>query len=448
MQSAVRLAGVKVAKEGQITDPGRSRSELLDLVGTSGQPTNSTCVRLVAAGVNADIYIWVQNRKGEWSLFGREPGADRKSKEIWLKLEDQHYEWLKPRTLQGTQKEEHATLIEEWRTRAFCYPTAGLQGKGQDEDIRSILGLSVTPSSKLAAEARSPSGPSSKLDDEVKSMLGIGNNDDVRKELFQDDDKPYVPGEIYRCVCGWQPYHEKSHQGDRRVGHLNFAAAVKHWRECQGTELPKQRSNAKTLSRMSTWIRNNPQVRALKKRRCFLREAAWRSSSPQRIQQGVCELDENLHETVVRGGRNVNAYRCKKCGALRAQGSTNRYCCPNRPAELKRAEVLKVTLGRRAAQKYFGYEKTTKTGIDKQAQLRQRRKENGKAMSYWEQYTKRPDVIAARKRRNEAFYAKHKVAYNARRAEQKRAQRRAAGIAPRPSRQKLGVKKKPACHQH
>ena len=37
--------------------------------------------------------------KGEWSLFGREPGAGRKSKEIWLKLED-----LKPKILQGTQK--------------------------------------------------------------------------------------------------------------------------------------------------------------------------------------------------------------------------------------------------------------------------------------------------------------------------------------------------------
>ena len=52
MQSAVRLAGVKVAKEGQITDPGRSRSELWDLKGTSGQPANSTSVRLVAAGVD------------------------------------------------------------------------------------------------------------------------------------------------------------------------------------------------------------------------------------------------------------------------------------------------------------------------------------------------------------------------------------------------------------
>ena len=67
MQSAVRLAGVKVAKEGQITDPGRSRSELLDLKGTSGQPANSTCVRLAAAGVDADIYIWVKNREVEWS---------------------------------------------------------------------------------------------------------------------------------------------------------------------------------------------------------------------------------------------------------------------------------------------------------------------------------------------------------------------------------------------
>ena len=116
--------------------------------------------------------------------------------------------------------------------------------------------------------------------------------------------------------------------------------------------------------------------------------------------------------------------------------------------QLKRAEVLKVTLDQRAAQKYLGYEKTTKTGIDKKAQLRQRRKENGKKMNYWKQYTKRPDVIAARKRRNEAFHVKHKVAYNARRAEQKRAQRRAAGIAPRSYRQKLNVKKKPACHQH
>ena len=200
MQSAVRLAGVKAAKEGQIVDPGRSRSELLDLVGTSGQPTYSTCVRLVAAGVKADIEIWAKGSKGEWSLFGREPGAGRKSKEIWLKLEDEHYEWLKPKILQGTQKEEHATLTEESRTRAFSNSTAGLQGKGQDEDIRSILGLSVTPSSMLTAEARSLLGLSSKLDDEVKRMLGIGDNDDVRKELFQDDDMPYVPGEIYRCV--------------------------------------------------------------------------------------------------------------------------------------------------------------------------------------------------------------------------------------------------------
>ena len=69
-------------------------------------------MRLVAAGVKADIYIWAKGSKGEWSLFGREPGADRKSKEIWLKLEDQHYEWLKPKILQGTQKEEHATLTE------------------------------------------------------------------------------------------------------------------------------------------------------------------------------------------------------------------------------------------------------------------------------------------------------------------------------------------------
>ena len=149
------------------------------------------------------------------------------------------------------------------RTRAFSYPTAGLQGKGQDEDIRSILGLSVTPTSKLTAEARSPLGLSSKLDDEVKSMLGIGDNDDVRRQkLVQDYDKPYVPCEIHRCVCGWQPYHEKSYQGDRRVGRLNFAAAVKHWRECQGTELPRHRGDAKTFSRMSSWIRNNPQVRA------------------------------------------------------------------------------------------------------------------------------------------------------------------------------------------
>ena len=128
------------------------------------------------------------------------------------------------------------------------------------------------------------------------------------------------------------------------------------------------------------------QVRAFKKRRCLLREAAWRSSLPQTI----CELDENLHKTVVRGGRNVNAYRCKMCGALRVQSSTNRYCCPNRPAELKRAEVLKVTLGKRAAQKYLEYEKTTKTGIDKKVQLRQRRKENGKTINYWKQYTVRP----------------------------------------------------------
>ena len=69
---------------------------------TSGVPAEALAVRLVADELKVDIYIWAKSKdNGAWALYGREAKAKKRTREMFLKLEDQHYEWLKTQTRLG-----------------------------------------------------------------------------------------------------------------------------------------------------------------------------------------------------------------------------------------------------------------------------------------------------------------------------------------------------------
>ena len=82
---------------------------------TSGVPAEAVAVRLVADQLKADIYVWAKSKDtGTWALYGREAKAKPRTKEMFLKLEDQHYEWLQPKPVLGdAAKNEFEKLLED-----------------------------------------------------------------------------------------------------------------------------------------------------------------------------------------------------------------------------------------------------------------------------------------------------------------------------------------------
>ncbi len=107
---------------------------------TSGVPAESLAVRLLAEALKTDIYIWAKSKDtGTWSLYGREAKAQKRTKEICMKLEDQHYEWLQPKPdFGGAAQDDFEKLLEDWRAKAWNYPGVGLKGKGKRSDMDDV----------------------------------------------------------------------------------------------------------------------------------------------------------------------------------------------------------------------------------------------------------------------------------------------------------------------
>ena len=110
----------------------KANMEIAGKWATSGVPAEALAVRLVADQLKADIYIWAKSKEnGTWALYGREAKAKPRTKEMFLKLEDQHYEWLQPKPVMGdAAQDELQKLLEDWRAKAWPYPGVGLKGKG------------------------------------------------------------------------------------------------------------------------------------------------------------------------------------------------------------------------------------------------------------------------------------------------------------------------------
>ena len=98
-------------------------------------------VRLMAEATKTDLYVWCKLRgESTWTLYGREQKAKARPKELWLKLEDRHYEWLQPNEA-TKESEEFTKVLAAWRNSAFPYPAVGLRGSGKDSSDDELMSM-------------------------------------------------------------------------------------------------------------------------------------------------------------------------------------------------------------------------------------------------------------------------------------------------------------------
>ena len=341
LQAALRLIAQKEASRGKF----KATTEIAEKVGTAGTAADSMAVRLTAEGTTTDMYVWCKLR-GEttWTLYGREKNAKPKKKELWLKLEDQHYEHLSVKEGADSTEEYKATLAA-WREKAYPNPTTGLRGKGMrgaDEDSLSLLGL------QSEASSSSKGVMISRWQGSVKSMLGLASSTTspqkrrASSEKMEEDDiedegmLPYTPGDVNKCKCGWMPRAEPPN-----LSRKLRRQAVIHWRECQGKEPPK--GGFQVHSAVSKWVRAAPHIKECIRERVLKKWEDWRKSLPKRVQKGACQLAENTVEVMKTKYTLMTRYRCTQCGFLRTPARLSVEPCPARPTSLNRVVVLQHT---------------------------------------------------------------------------------------------------------
>ncbi|CAK0904022.1 unnamed protein product, partial [Prorocentrum cordatum] len=364
--------------------------------GTTGNPAGALAVRLLAHEAKTDIYIWAKDANGKWILYGREPNSKMKKKEIWLTLEDQHYQWLEPRAdIQDLP--EYQNTLRLWRDQAFPYPQHGLQGSGEedddDADMLSLLGLRSTPTAHTGAIA-SILGLDERAD-EMRSILGSesGGAEALAEEAAGDEDEAFKQfwswqtGEYYKCdKCGWTPDTSgRVMMGKRKYNSLLSVQADRHWRKCQGKPAPK--IGKIVHSHISQFLANSARIRENARQRGFAKHLLWKAKLPISIQEAVCEYDPRTVLTIPNSVKNYTAYKCTRCGIQRALGQAPWNICSGRHNKVTRKQFLTSTVGVSRMRHFFEVEqkriqkKKVNFGPDKREKRRK----------YWAEYSKRPE---------------------------------------------------------
>ena len=116
---------------------------------TAGVPATSVTVSAAAAASGADVGVWAK-ADDRWALYLPNLAKPR-AKVVWVKLENRHYQWLKPKTAEGVPKE----VLQLWQAQALPYPTdfTGGGGRTAEEDARSLLGLARSRSKREEGDA-------------------------------------------------------------------------------------------------------------------------------------------------------------------------------------------------------------------------------------------------------------------------------------------------------
>ncbi|CAK0796724.1 unnamed protein product [Prorocentrum cordatum] len=372
LQGNLRLA----AQEEALKKTFKATTADADKIGTTGTPASSLAVRLLAKRLNVDIYVWSRAPGAEqWVLYGRERGGKLRKKELWLKLEDHHYEWLQPKPDQQETTEYRQTL-DCWREKALGYPTSGLQGKGRslDPDAASILGIPA-PSSRAASSRP----PAPRLDPEAMSILGIpappstaaasraparrpaaASSRGARSILGipaddPDDETPvaYAKGDYLKCPCGqWAPPAPPAHLSGSQASAWQYNKATVHWRECQGAAPPRLKDQPGSVSRRaiqaSFWAR--PAFREARRAKLFAAHLKWKAALPASVQPGVCSPDERtVSSKVLKGGGIQHHYTCSTCSKSTHLTQFRYYPCRARPATMTRLSMLTAMRGEEAA---------------------------------------------------------------------------------------------------
>ena len=225
IRSSTAIAEAFSAVEGGV-------EKIADEVTMPGRWADSVSLLALAAAIKTELRIWTWEQSLQrWQLYVISPSTvsempalpkrgKSKQKIVWLCLQDKHYTWLKPLSVDPSQDK----LVPKDAIHQNLAAAASKDVlKGAGRSARSILGLgsassaagSTRSSSKGKAEA-TPNGRSARSLLGLKSLrkastrevLGLNeprSDDDV-------DDQLYRPQEYYRCPCGWLPKEKRDNQ--------------------------------------------------------------------------------------------------------------------------------------------------------------------------------------------------------------------------------------------
>ena len=393
MQRQLRIWAAKEI----VTDPSRyvgatpSPQAFADALTISG--TSFCCTSLLALAqtlkIELRVWAWVnvasstQPPSMAWRLYSLAPAAKSKPRStIWMKLKDEHYQWLKPvgKTQRPQEWEKTMTklqpglqsvpdfsrkrerelspnrnaTVEHTATRQKT--DAELKGGGKScksvvsasslgsAGVAKLLGLragskrsgrsasdkksgraSALPSKAPSARCSARSQASSrKREANVIGILGLGP-DLAPSTIAQvqddnvEDSMPRQRGAHLKCKCGWAP--EPSLKGN-----FQWQQARVHWRVCQGTKPPSVSPEAHKSFQREAASRNRQVGYTQSRQNIF---ATWRSNLDPKMRAFACDPEINAPFANASGH---NVYVCKKCGRTIGLNTCRRQPCPTRPS--------------------------------------------------------------------------------------------------------------------
>ena len=295
-----------------------------------------------ASHLDIGIFAW-DNQLKQWDFYRLKSNQQSKAQptRVWLKLEAQHYEWLKPK--QATIPHD---FVKTWQDAAK-YQAQLPAGGARDHDALSLLGLQAT-SSQQASQASQPR--------DALSLLGLNDTSTpntsgkryrlkrktpptVQTETVATSDATPVnteAGAHLHCPCGWTP--------PPGPANAQRNEARKHWQRCQGTHPPK-RSAAAKAEHMARWQQAS---HACQKQYSIELHKEWEAKFLRKhshLKSSLCKPEYNLPFYHASGTK----YPCSRCGATKPLALMRRDPCSKRPEGVTVYAWQKAVIGKKLA---------------------------------------------------------------------------------------------------
>jgi hypothetical protein len=362
---------------------GRSIPEYAKVVGTAGTWADSPALVALCQACKLELRIYCfEKTLQRWQLYlvrGPRHAADPKGlRTIWLRLADEHYQWLQPLAGAGTVLDEEVARALRRTVGDVSDP---LRGAGKSDcgsqgsaTSRAMLGLCCSSSSQSSRcrsagqdplrsrkkAARAASHPSIA---DTAALLGISaaqsrtSTATIRKrpaaaaaadagsvEEDLDELAPHVAGSQWTCPCGWMPPQVGTNQ-------QRYGSALKHWRDCQGTKPPK--ATAEQRSKISSFA-PGPRCRAEQAQRKFQQWADRLAREHPQAAAAACTPNLDAPFSIETSSGTHRAYTCTKCGRLRELANFRRLPCPARASSsegsgMTRHQWISIVVGGRQA---------------------------------------------------------------------------------------------------
>ena len=343
LQAQLRVLASTEMKKNKLMYDLEEGNMLAEETLVAGTYAEAHSLQALCNASHLDLRIWgYDNKLKQWDFYQLAPSRSVPGKTptvIYLKLEANHYEWLKP------VAEIPSNVAETWLRTAKSKPPA-LSGGGKslhDKDALAVLGLEASDTASASSRhalsvlglksvkskantAAASSRPKSSVNRPARSVLGLkscaasaAGSTDGGLEDMPDTLKVYTQGDHLKCPCGWAP----------PAGKPNFQRkeAQKHWRRCQGSDAPP-RPPDKAAHDESKRIQSAAKVARDKNDAAYKEWKREMAKKHPELKTSFCSPNLSVPFFSAKEGRR---FPCTKCGTVRNYNQLRRFPCKKRP---------------------------------------------------------------------------------------------------------------------